>query len=389
MTSSPLITISTSPSSPPPATPPPSAVISPPPSISPSSPLLPAGVESTYLLPSSSLFPAFMSATSLLRPHFHHFLLSLQLSNSLPLCLISDFFLPWTLRSCQHFHVPRLTFHGMSTFSMFIIKSIITNKVDFKMNPLSIPGMSDSNLKVSLADLPDEVQHITDLNLPSIQFMLAAEEADDHSWGSIINSFTDLEADYSHRFQALFPAGVRAWLIGPLSLLNSNDKTDEDDECLRWLDGKLKASVLYVSFGTQAHVEREQLEEVAHGLEMAGWDYLWVSLNAKFLVEELRVGMRISNTAGEINGVVRREVVEKGVREMMADGEMRNKVEMFGRMAMTAVRDGGSSSQTLTELIEELRKVADDRREEVAEAAVEEESLVQLQRQDELVRTVA
>ncbi|KAJ0984938.1 hypothetical protein J5N97_003294 [Dioscorea zingiberensis] len=204
--------------------------------------------------------------------------------------------------------------------------------------------------------------------------MLAAEEADDHSWGSIINSFTDLEADYSHRFQTLFPAGVCAWLIGPLSLLNSNDKTDEDDECLRWLDGKLKGSVVYVSFGTQAHVEREQLEEVAHGLEMAGWDYLWVSiaagksllawpmiaeqsLNAKFLVEELRVGMRISNTAGEINGVVRREVVEKGVREMMADGEMRNKVEMFGRIAMTAVRHGGSSSQTLTELIEELRKV--------------------------------
>ncbi|KAJ0984963.1 hypothetical protein J5N97_003319 [Dioscorea zingiberensis] len=420
----------------------------------PSSPLLPAGVESTDLLPSFSLFPAFMSATSLLRPHFHHFLHSLQLSNSLPLCLISDFFLPWTLPSCQHFNVPRLTFHGMSTFSMFITKYIITNtnKVDFKMNPLSIPGMSDSNLKVSLADLPDEVQHITDLDIPSTQFTLAAAEADDHSWGSIINSFTDLEADYSHRFQSLFPAGVRAWLIGPLSLLNNNDKTDEDDdddECLRWLNGKPKGSVVYVSFGTQAHVEREQLEEVAHGLEMAGWDYLWVvrdvsfrppeaagkkgkiiawasqsavlqheavggfvshcgwnsalesvaagkpllawpmiaeqRLNAKFLVEELRVGIRIDNAAGE-NGVVRREVVEKGVREMMGDGEMREKVEMFGRMAKTAVRDGGSSSQILTELIEELRKVADDRREEVA---VAEESLVQLQRQDELVRTVA
>ncbi|KAJ0984966.1 hypothetical protein J5N97_003322 [Dioscorea zingiberensis] len=129
------------------------------------------------------------------------------------------------------------------------------------------------------------------------------------------------------------------------------------------------------------------LESIAAGKPLLAWPMIAEqSLNAKFLVEELRVGTRIGITAGEINGVVSREVVEKGVREMMADGEMRNKVEMFGRMAMTAVRDGGSSSQTLTELIEELRKVADDRREEVAEAAVEEESLVQLQRQDELVR---
>ncbi|MED6134892.1 hypothetical protein PIB30_041143 [Stylosanthes scabra] len=47
---------------------------------------------------------------------------------------------------------------------------------------------------------------------------------------------------------------------------------------IRWLDEKLehKASVLYVSFGSQPDVSHEQLEEIAFGLEESSVSFLWV-----------------------------------------------------------------------------------------------------------------
>ncbi|KAJ0984935.1 hypothetical protein J5N97_003291 [Dioscorea zingiberensis] len=394
----------------------------------PQSPLLPTGVESTDLLPSLDLHSAFVAATTLLRPNFHHLLLDLHSRNSLPLCVISDFFLPWTLDVCRLFSVPRIVFHGMSAFSLYLCKAICLHQpqklagVISDDEPFTVPG-APLDFRVTLSDVPKDLHDLSDSPDPAMQFIIEAGCSDVNSWGVIVNSFAELDGRWHKPLESMYVAGARSWLVGPLSLLSeaSLPCINGGDECLRWLNGKPKGSVVYVSFGTQAHVEREQLEEVAHGLEMAGWDYLWVvrdvsfrppeaagkkgkivawapqgavllneavggfvshcgwnsalesiaagkpmlawpmiaeqSLNAKFLAEELRVGMRIGNAAGDQNGVVSREVVEKGVREMMADGEMRNKAEMFGRMARNAVRDGGSSRQTLTELIEELRGV--------------------------------
>ncbi|KAJ0984937.1 hypothetical protein J5N97_003293 [Dioscorea zingiberensis] len=393
----------------------------------PQSPLLPTGVESTDLLPTfdlhSALHSAFIAATALLRPNFHHLLLDLHSRNSLPLCVISDFFLPWTLDVCRLFSVPRIVFHGMSAFSLYLTKAICLHQpqklagIVSDEEPFIVPG-APLDFRITLSDVPKDLHDLSDSPDPEMQFLIEAGYSDVNSWGVIVNSFAELDGGWHKPLESMYVAGARSWLVGPLSLHSeaSLPCINGGDECLRWLNGKPKGSVVYVSFGTQAHVEREQLEELAHGLEMAGWDYLWVvrdesfrppeaagkkgkivawasqsavlqheavggfvshcgwnsalesiaagkpllawplfadqTLNAKLLVEELGVGMRIGK-AGE-NGVVGREVVEKGVREMMADGEMREKMEMFGRMARNAVRD---SSQTLTELIEELRGV--------------------------------
>lgn len=66
--------------------------------------------------------------------------------------------------------------------------------------------------------------------------------------------------------------------------LDKRIKHDEDygatqyktEECMEWLNNKPKGSVVYVSFGSLASLNEEQLEEVASGLKDCESYFLWV-----------------------------------------------------------------------------------------------------------------
>jgi pathogen-inducible salicylic acid glucosyltransferase len=48
------------------------------------------------------------------------------------------------------------------------------------------------------------------------------------------------------------------------------------DACMKWLNDRPEGSVVYVSFGSVAAVEVEQMEEIAWGLRMSNRCFLWV-----------------------------------------------------------------------------------------------------------------
>ncbi|KAB1223558.1 UDP-glycosyltransferase 74E2 [Morella rubra] len=48
------------------------------------------------------------------------------------------------------------------------------------------------------------------------------------------------------------------------------------DACMKWLNGRPKESVVYVSFGSVAVLEVEQMQELAWGLRMSNNSFLWV-----------------------------------------------------------------------------------------------------------------
>jgi UDP:flavonoid glycosyltransferase YjiC (YdhE family) len=85
--------------------------------------------------------------------------------------------------------------------------------------------------------------------------------------------------------ESFYEPGSRAWLVGPLFLavageaMSPEGEMEQDPEgCLSWLDERAAAqpgSVVYISFGTQAHISDAQLDEMAHGLVQSGHPFLW------------------------------------------------------------------------------------------------------------------
>ncbi|GLJ11847.1 hypothetical protein SUGI_0178450 [Cryptomeria japonica] len=98
----------------------------------------------------------------------------------------------------------------------------------------------------------------------------------------LVNTFHDLEA---RTIQALVSESVGeidrlppVHAIGPITRSFDLPQVDgEGEERLKlWLDSRAKASVVFASFGTWGLMDREQLMEIALGLEASGLNFVWV-----------------------------------------------------------------------------------------------------------------
>ncbi|CAL5048447.1 unnamed protein product [Urochloa decumbens] len=259
----------------------------------PSLPPLPAGVESTDALPCPSLYPIFLRATALLREPFAEYLASLP---SPPLALVSDFFLGFTRAAAADAGVRRVVFHGMSCFSMAVCKALIVNPEAAAAAagggvepggggaPFPVPGMPE-HVGITADEVPDALVKFADAEDPVTRFLVDdVGFSDVLSWGVLVNSFAALDEAYVAPLESFYQMpGARAWLVGPLFLAAAGDTSELEEEeqehdpdgCLAWLDDAQPGSVVYVSFGTQAHISNAQLDEIAHGLVQSGHRFLW------------------------------------------------------------------------------------------------------------------
>ncbi|KAG0514915.1 hypothetical protein BDA96_10G234300 [Sorghum bicolor] len=253
----------------------------------PSFPPLPAGVESTDALPCPSLHLTFMHATGLLRAPFAEFLASLH---SPPLALVSDFFLGFTRRVAADAGVRRVVFNGMSCFASAICKALAASPPASGFEPgamIQVPGMPE-HVVVRAEEVPDGVTKRADPDNPFTRFFMdEIGDSDVRSWGVLSNSFAALDEAYVPALESFYEAGARAWLVGPLFLaaagggggdMPDGEKEQDPEGCLSWLDERAAAqpgSVVYVSFGTQAHITDAQLDELVHGLLQSGHPFLW------------------------------------------------------------------------------------------------------------------
>ncbi|KAK8467429.1 hypothetical protein PHAVU_007G048100 [Phaseolus vulgaris] len=369
-------------------------------------PEIPVGVESTDKLPSTSLFHAFATSTSLIKPHFE---LALQLLPPVSF-MVSDIFLWWTLDSASKFGFHRFVFDGMSNYSHALIQEA------FRIGLLSGPLH------------PEELVPLT--RFPGIRvskndFDPAFQDKDPHSLFNVFLNkvhtaiFYELEPVFVDYMNAEIP--LRSWCVGPLCLACPEKKTPEKSVWVQWLDHRLeeKRSVLYVAFGSQAEVSSEQLVEIAKGLEQSTVNFMWVLKgdeqelpsgfeervkgrgmlvrewvdqreilmhesvegfvshcgwksvlesvcagvpilawplcaeqfeNARMVEEEIKVGLRVETSDGSVRGFVKGEALRKTVRAVMEGEEgkeVRRKVMKLGEMAHKALEEGGSSQSSL------------------------------------------
>ncbi|XP_002993005.2 UDP-glycosyltransferase 13 [Selaginella moellendorffii] len=215
-------------------------------------------------------------------------------------CIITDNLLAsWAQDVADELNIPRIIFYpspGMALAFHFYLKSMLhENKLPVRAQELvRIPGIDSAGLSPLSSDqvsspvietIPDVMRYFYVTNA------LRAHEAA----GVMCNTFAAIEEEACIALSEnamINPNKVPFVDIGPLlpdPYFADDDACEHCDkvECLAWLDEQPTASVVYISFGSFARANREQIEELAFGLEASEKRFLWVLHNGaeEFLPE--------------------------------------------------------------------------------------------------------
>ncbi|KAK5776813.1 hypothetical protein PVK06_044778 [Gossypium arboreum] len=199
----------------------------------------------------------------------------------------------------------RLSLHGLTITIVITPKNLtylssllsshpssITSLILFSL--LTLPSLPESKTSktsatlVELSALPGS--HVFKSNhLPSLfrlykksdpdwEFIKDLKLANTKNWGCVFNSFDAFEGEYMDYLKKKLS---HDWIfgVGPLNLPspeNLGSESDLNERLLTWLDECPKASVVYVWFGSQKLLKREQMEALALGLEKSGTRFVWV-----------------------------------------------------------------------------------------------------------------
>ncbi|TXG54095.1 hypothetical protein EZV62_019351 [Acer yangbiense] len=262
------------------------------------------------------------------------------------------------------FRIPRLVFHGTGFFSLCTTAYMTMyephKQVSSDSEPFMVPGLP-GDIKLTRKQLPDMMKsnHETDIT----KMLKASKEAELKSYGAVINSFYELELEPAYADYYRNVLGMRAWHVGPVPLCNEDkasngdfirvvrkdkkDQLEKEDWLLEGFEKRLEGKGLIVrKWAPQVLI----LEHEAVGVFVThcGWNST---------LEGVIAGVGVQQWARLVRDFVKREAIEKAVKEVMAGdraGEMRSRTKALGDMARRAIEKEGSSYSDLNALIEEL-----------------------------------
>ncbi|CAJ1779664.1 unnamed protein product [Sphenostylis stenocarpa] len=149
-------------------------------------------------------------------------------------CLICDSFMPWAMEVARSFGIVGV---------LFLTQNMVVNSIYYHVHLGKLQAPLTEN-EISLPAQPP----LQLGDMPSFFFNYVEDPA---FLDFLVDKHTKDEEDY----------GV---------------EQVRDEECIKWLDDKPKEVVVYVSFGSMAVLEEEQIEELAYGLRESGSYFLWV-----------------------------------------------------------------------------------------------------------------
>ncbi|KAH7675437.1 UDP-glucuronosyl/UDP-glucosyltransferase protein [Dioscorea alata] len=250
-------------------------------------PGLPDNAEATSDVPPEKVQLLKLALDGLQQP-FANFLKeysSSKLKRKLPDWIILDFATPWAASLASQFSIPCILF---SVFNASVLTFLgpeneltpdgsRTTPEHFTVPPNWIPF--PSNLAYSLHGATILVNNVYSLN--------ASGMTDICLWASTLRacklvaprSCMELESEYLNLLQNLYNKPViPVGLLQPSSSSSSSiTKTSDvkNDPILQWLDKQEAKSVVYIAFGSEATLSIELLHELALGLEMSEFHFLW------------------------------------------------------------------------------------------------------------------
>ncbi|XP_044465093.1 mogroside IE synthase-like [Mangifera indica] len=200
-----------------------------------------------------------------------------------PNFLVYDSVSPWCFDVAKRFGIDSAPFFTQSWAVNSIYYHLCQGRFKIPLEEtavVSIPGMPPLKLNDLPSFLDGTDSYPTLLKLVLSQF----SNIEQPKW-LFCNTFDKLEDEVVKWMASKFPVKN----IGPTlpsMYLDKRLQNDIDyglslfkpstDTCMTWLDSKETGSVVYVSFGSLASLEQEQMEEVAWGLKRSNCNFLWV-----------------------------------------------------------------------------------------------------------------
>ncbi|KAK2989786.1 hypothetical protein RJ640_022557 [Escallonia rubra] len=222
----------------------------------PTLPNLPPHYHTTNGLP-PNLIPTLIKAFNMAIPNFAKIFKTLK-----PDLLIYDMFQPWAPKIALEHNIPAVEFITYSA-------TVTAYMLDKYKNPgigFPFPEIYDRNYEKFL------VASFQSAGVNGNGKTSEIESMEESSKIVLIKTFKDFEGKYCDFVSKL--GGKKVVTVGPL--VRNPDNECEDSEIIQWLNKKGKSSCVFVSFGSEYFLSKEDLEEIAHGLALSNLNFIWV-----------------------------------------------------------------------------------------------------------------
>nr|UAJ75001.1 glucosyltransferase [Buddleja davidii] len=223
----------------------------------PSLPELPPHYHTTNGLP-LHLHSTLRKALKMSKPTFQNLLETLK-----PDLLIHDIILLWAGGVASRLNVRSVAFFtsGATMFSYFCHLGRHPG-IEFPFRAIRLSGFELSMVRGNMESAMNEEKDPDDEAFQSNNGMI------------LVNTSREMEGKYiDYLFEMIkkeiIPIG--AWVRRP----NIGDDND-DDRIMQWLGKKGEFSSVFVSFGSEYFLKKEEIEEIAYGLELSNVNFIWI-----------------------------------------------------------------------------------------------------------------
>ncbi|XP_011075272.1 beta-D-glucosyl crocetin beta-1,6-glucosyltransferase-like [Sesamum indicum] len=222
-------------------------------------PGLPPELHTTNGLP-PHVMPSLKEAFDLSINDFSNILKQLK-----PHMLIYDFLQPWAPVVAKEQKIPAVEFvTSSSTMSSFMFHYFRKPWIEFPFPNIYFRDYEYSNMKKLLRCASDPRERDK-----------ASEGVERSCKIVLIKGFRDIEGKYIDYVTSL--VGKKFVPVGPLVQEPSPDEKDDESLCtFSWLDMKERKSTVFVSFGSEYFLTKEDIDEIAYGLELSKINFIWV-----------------------------------------------------------------------------------------------------------------
>ncbi|XP_019191653.1 PREDICTED: beta-D-glucosyl crocetin beta-1,6-glucosyltransferase-like [Ipomoea nil] len=221
----------------------------------PESPDLPPHYQTTNGLP-LHLHDALKKVLKMAEPDFTELLKTLN-----PDLLIHDVVNLWAEKVALSLNIPSVRFFTASAAMCSYFTHMLTNPgAEYPFPALRLRQYEQTKTRELMNQETRNFKREETLDTPANQAMM------------LVNSSREVEGKYIDYLSELMKSKVVS--IG--TTFQAPPPVDHETELTDWLARKPASSTVFVSFGSEYFLRKEDLEEIAYGLEISGVNFIWV-----------------------------------------------------------------------------------------------------------------